>query len=579
MIANKEYERWRESSFLDESTKKELVSISTDEKEIEERFYKNLEFGTAGLRGVIGVGTNRMNTYTVRKATQGLAMYILSCGGDAAERGVVISYDSRLYSDTFALEAAKVLAGNGIKAYLFDRLNPVPTLSFAVRHLGCIAGIMITASHNPAKYNGYKVYWEDGAQMPPQYANKVLEYIEKIDIFEDIKVMDKIEAITKQLLITIGKEVEMAYLGEVVKQSMGSENIEKLGDKLHIVYTPFHGSGNIPVRRILKMVGVENVHVVKEQEDPDPKFSTVKSPNPENPEGFMFAEILAYDLDASFIIGTDPDCDRVGVMVKNPEGKFIPLTGNQIGSLLMDFIASQRIKSGNMPENPIAVKTIVTTPMAEKIANSYGVEMKNVLTGFKYIGEIIKNLEEKGEEERYILGFEESYGYLAGTYARDKDAVVASMLIAQMAAYYMTQDMTLFDAMQALYEKYGYFKEVQKSVTLEGIDGSTRIMNFMKACRENPIEEVDGKKVVSFSDYSKSEKINIVTNEKETINLPKADVLEYVLEDNRRFIIRPSGTEPKIKFYFFVEGKTNEDAENLMNSLKKAVDEIAEKSL
>lgn len=579
MIASKEYERWCESSFVDEETKKELVSISTDDKEIEERFYRNLEFGTAGLRGIIGVGTNRMNIYTVRKATQGLAMYILSCGGNEAERGVVISYDSRFYSDVFAMEAARVLAGNGIKAYLFDRLNPVPTLSFAVRHLNCIAGIMITASHNPAKYNGYKVYWEDGAQMPPLYADKVLEYIENIDIFEDIKIASKVEAVTKNLLVMIGKEVEMAYLGEVAKQSTGSENIEKLGDKLHIVYTPFHGSGNIPVRSILKMVGVDNVHVVKEQEEPDPQFSTVKSPNPENPEGFIYAEELAYKLDASFIIGTDPDCDRVGVMVKNPEGKFVPLTGNQIGSLLIDFIASQRIQSQTMPKNPIAVKTIVTTPMAEKIANSYGVEMKNVLTGFKFIGEIIKNLEEKGEEDRYIFGFEESYGYLAGTYARDKDAVVASMLIAQMAAYYMTKNMTLFDAMQSLYEKYGYFKEMQKSITLEGIEGTARIKNFMQSCRENPIKEVDGKKVITFSDYSKSEKINIANGEKETIKLPKADVLEYVLEDNRRFIIRPSGTEPKIKFYFFVEGKSGEDAENLMNSIEKAVDKIAEKSL
>ena len=579
MLSMKEYEKWCKSSFVDEETKKELISISTDEKEIEERFYRNLEFGTAGLRGIIGAGTNRMNVYTVRKATQGLAMYINDCGSEAAKRGVVISYDSRLYSDLFALEAAKVLAGNGIKAYLFDRLNPVPTLSFAVRHLNCIAGIMITASHNPAKYNGYKVYWEDGAQMPPLYADKVLSYIESIDIFEDIKIMDKVEAVTQDLLVKIGEQVETAYLNEVVKQSTGNNNIISLGDKLHVVYTPFHGAGNIPVRKILKMIGIDNVHVVKEQEEPDPQFSTVKSPNPENPEGFVYAEKLAYDLDASFIIGTDPDCDRVGVMVKNPDGKFIPLTGNQIGSLLMDFVANQRTADNTMPKNPIAVKTIVSTPMAEKIANNYGIEMKNVLTGFKYIGEIIKNLEEKGEEDRYILGFEESYGYLAGTYARDKDAVVASMLISEMAAYYAVKGMTLYDAMQALYEKYGYFREVQKSITLEGIDGIERIKGFMKHLKENPIAETDGKKVVSFSDYSKSEKINALTGEKETINLPKADVLEYVLEDGRRFIIRPSGTEPKIKFYFFVEGKTNEDAENLMNSLMKAVDKIAEKSL
>ena len=572
MTALKEYEKWCESPFVDEETKKELTSISTDKKEIEERFYKNLEFGTAGLRGVIGAGINRMNIYTVRKATQGLATYIAGEGDKAKERGVVISYDSRLFSDVFAMETAKVLAGNGIKAYVFDRLNPVPTLSFAVRHLNCIAGVMITASHNPAKYNGYKVYWEDGAQMPPQYADKILEIIDKLDIFEDIKISTDV---ADELIVKIGKNVEEAYLDEVEKQSIESKEI----DKLQVVYTPFHGSGNIPVRKILKRVGVENVHVVKEQEEPDPYFSTVKSPNPENPEGFVYAEKLAYKLDASFIIGTDPDCDRVGVMVKNPEGKFIPLTGNQIGSLLMDFVASQRTEKGAMPKNPIAVKTIVTTPMAEKIATSYGVEMKNVLTGFKYIGEIIKNLEEVTEEDRYIFGFEESYGYLAGTYARDKDAVVASMLIAQMAAYYMEKGMTLYDAMQVLYEKYGFFKEVQKSITLEGIDGTARIKNFMSFLKENPVKEADGKKVVLVSDYSKSERVDLVTGKTEKIDLPKSDVLEYVLEDNRRFIVRPSGTEPKIKFYFFVEGKSNEDAEKLMSSLMKAVDEIAEKSL
>ena len=572
MTALKEYEKWCKSPFVDEETKKELTSISTDEKEIEERFYKNLEFGTAGLRGVIGAGTNRMNVYTVRKATQGLATYIAGEGEVAKKRGVVISYDSRLYSDVFAMETAKVLAANGIKAYVFDRLNPVPTLSFAVRHLNCIAGVMITASHNPAKYNGYKVYWEDGAQMPPQYADKILEIIDKLDIFEDIKISTDV---ADELIVKIGKAVEEAYLDQVEKQSIPSESI----DKLQVVYTPFHGSGNIPVRKILKRVGVENVHVVKEQEEPDPQFSTVKSPNPENPEGFVYAEKLAYDLDASFIIGTDPDCDRVGVMVKNPEGKFIPLTGNQIGSLLMDFIASQRSKNGTMPKNPIAVKTIVTTPMAEKIATSYGIEMKNVLTGFKYIGEIIKNLEEVNEEDRYVLGFEESYGYLAGTYARDKDAVVASMLIAQMAAHYMEENKTLFDAMQELYEKYGFFKEVQKSITLEGIDGTARIKNFMSFLKENPVKEADGKKVVLVSDYSKSERIDLASGKTEKIDLPKSDVLEYVLEDNRRFIVRPSGTEPKIKFYFFVEGKSNEDAEKLMSSLMKAVDEIAEKSL
>ncbi len=570
-----EFEKWISSEMLDKASKEELDRISSDENEINERFYKNLEFGTAGLRGVIGCGTNRMNIYTVRKATQGLAEYIKTLGETAKKRGVVIAYDSRLYSDLFAKEAALVLCANGIKAYLFDELKPVPMLSFAVRHLNCAMGIMITASHNPAKYNGYKVYGEDGAQIAPDVAEKILTHIDSLDIFKDIKTTDEVESVTSGLLEMAGSKVEKIYLENVLAQSINKDLLDKTDIK--IVYTPFHGTGNIPVRKILKLRGLDNIYVVAEQEKPDPAFSTVTSPNPENPEGFFYAVNLANSVGSDIIIGTDPDCDRVGVMAKAPNGKFVPLTGNQMGALLTHYIITERIKNDTLPKDPIAVKTIVSTELAQKICDKFGVEMKNTLTGFKFIGEIIKGLEEKGEDERYIFGFEESYGCLCGSYARDKDGVVATMLICEMAAFYKEKNMTLYDAVQELYKEFGYFRESQKALTLEGMSGLEKIKNMMRFIKENPFTEMNGQKVVCVTDISKGEKTNLITEKTEKIALPKSDVLIFELEDETKFIVRPSGTEPKIKFYFFVCGKDAETADGLMNSLSGAVLEQVDK--
>ncbi len=564
-----EFQKWISSEVLDKASKVELERIKADENEVNERFYKNLEFGTAGLRGIIGCGTNRMNVYTVRKATQGLAEYIKGLGEDAKKRGVVIAYDSRLYSDVFAKEAALVLCANGIKAYLFDELKPVPMLSFAVRHLNCAMGIMITASHNPAKYNGYKVYGEDGAQIAPEVAEKILANMDSLDIFKDIITTTDVESFSAGLLEMIGEKVEKIYLENVLAQSINKNLLDETDIK--IVYTPFHGTGNIPVRKILKMRGLDNIYVVAEQEKPDPAFSTVTSPNPENPEGFFYAVNLANSVGSDLIIGTDPDCDRVGVMAKSPNGEFVPLTGNQMGALLTHYIITERIKNNTLPKNPIAVKTIVSTELAQKICDKYNVEMKNTLTGFKFIGEIIKGLEEKGEEERYIFGFEESYGCLCGSYARDKDGVVATMLICEMAAFYKEKNMTLYDAIQEIYKEFGYFIETQKALTLEGMSGLEKIKNMMKHIKENPFKEVNGQKVVAFTDISKGEKLNPITNEVEKIALPKSDVLIFELEDDTKFIVRPSGTEPKIKFYLFVSDKTADSAKALMKSLSEAV--------
>ncbi len=573
--AMNEYEKWISSEMLDKASKEELDRISLDENEINERFYKNLEFGTAGLRGIIGCGTNRMNIYTVRKATQGLAAYITGLGEEAMKRGVVIAYDSRLYSDVFAKEAALVLCANNIKAYLFDELKPVPMLSFAVRHLNCAMGIMITASHNPAKYNGYKVYGEDGAQIAPDVAEKILSHMDSLDIFNDIKFTDEVEAVSGKMLEMVGSKVEKIYLENVMAQSINKDLLDKTDIK--IVYTPFHGTGNIPVRKILKMRGLDNIYVVAEQEKPDPAFSTVTSPNPENPEGFFYAVNLANSVGSDIIIGTDPDCDRVGVMAKAPDGKFVPMTGNQMGALLTHYIITERIKNKTLPENPIAVKTIVSTELAQKICDKYNVEMKNTLTGFKFIGEIIKELEEKGEDERYIFGFEESYGCLCGSYARDKDGVVATMLICEMAAFYKEKNMTLYDAVQELYKEFGYFRESQKALTLEGISGLQKIKNMMSFIKENPFTEMNGQKVVTVTDISRGEKTNLVTEKTEKISLPKSDVLIFELEDETKFIVRPSGTEPKIKFYFFVCGKDAKSADKLMSNLSGAVLEQIDK--
>lgn len=564
------FDKWISSPVVDEDTKKELYAAASDEGELKERFYRELEFGTAGLRGIIGAGTNRMNIYTVRKATQGLAMYIESMGSAAKERGVAIAYDSRLYSDVFALEAAKVLAASGIKSYLFDELRPTPELSFTVRHLNCIAGIIITASHNPAKYNGYKVYGEDGAQMAPEIADRVLANINSVDIFDGVRVMDEIEAKSGGYITMIGKEVDEAYLSAVIARSINKDIVSKVSDELEIVYTPFHGAGNKLVRKILRLLGAAHVHVVPEQEEPDPKFSTVKSPNPEDPEGFVYAIRLANEVGSDLIIGTDPDGDRVGVMVKNHKGEFIPVSGNQMGVLLVNYVLSQRHANKTLPDNAVVVKTIVTTELTDRVCEKYGVQVRNVLTGFKFIGEIIKNLEEKGEEDRYVFGFEESYGYLSGTYARDKDAVVSSMLIAEMAAWYHTRGMTIYDGLYEIFEEQGYYKELQKSITLEGMEGVRKIAELVSWWREAPPAEINGVEISYICDYSKGIK-KYSDGKTEEILLPRSNVLEFGLCDKTKFIIRPSGTEPKLKFYFFADGKTEAASQKKLDLLSGTV--------
>lgn len=561
-----EYEKWLNSPFVDEKTKEELKAIKNNEEEIKERFYKDLEFGTAGIRGIIAAGTNRMNVYTVRRATRGLALYINEVGENAKKAGVAIAYDSRHFSDVFALDAAKVLAENGIKAYLFDELRPTPELSFAVRHLNCFAGIIITASHNPSIYNGYKVYGSDGAQMAPDDADKVFEFIKKTDVLAPAP-----ENYDESLIEIIGEKVDRSYLDNVKRQSIIGNDLQEIKDTFNVIYTPLHGAGNKLVRKVLGETGFKNVHVVKEQELPDPDFSTVKSPNPENPEVFVFAEHLAREKGANLIIGTDPDSDRVGIMVLNSDGEFQTFTGNQVGALLVEYMLSVKKEKGILPENPVVIKTIVTTNLAADICRNYGFEIKNVLTGFKFIGEIIKNLEAKGEENRYILGFEESYGYLAGTYARDKDAVVATMLITEMAAYYKSKGLSLFDQMENIYKKYGYYQEKQTALTLEGIEGIKRIEKICSHLRENPIDEVCGMKVLEIADYLSGENKNLFTGETAKLDLPKSNVLSFVLEDGSKFIVRPSGTEPKIKFYYFVKDKDKSAAESKLKTLNDSV--------
>jgi len=565
------FQQWLTSEYVDEQTKEELRQIKNNEKEIEERFYKNLEFGTGGLRGIIGAGTNRMNIYVVRKATQGLATYICRQGEQAKQRGVVIAYDSRYKSSEFAMEAAKVLAANGIKAYIFDELRPTPELSFAVRELGAIAGIVITASHNPAKYNGYKVYWEDGGQIPPDRADAVLEVINQIDIFTDVKVMNEEEAKQKGLIEVIGAKIDERYLEEVKKQCINPEVVKTVADDFKVIYTPFHGTGNKLVRRILDMIGFKHVLVVKEQEQPDPAFSTVKSPNPEEKEGFAIAIEMAKKEDVDLIFGTDPDCDRVGVVVRNKAGEYVTLSGNQTGVLLTEYILSQKKKKGLLPKHPVIIKTIVTTEMARTIAQYYDVEIMDVLTGFKFIGEKIKEFEEDGNQKSYVFGFEESYGYLAGTYARDKDAVVASMLIAEMAAWYKSRGMSLYEGLQELYNKYGVYLENLQSITLEGKEGLEKIKAIMDRLRQNPPKEVNGVKVTALRDYSVSKRFDFVHGEQQDLTLPKSNVLYFELEDQSWFVVRPSGTEPKIKIYFSVIADTVQEAENKMESFKNQV--------
>lgn len=539
-----EYERWLASEKVSEEVKEELRGL--DEKEIEDRFYKELEFGTGGLRGIMGAGTNRMNIYTVRKATQGLCLEILDKGEELKEQGVVVAYDSRNNSALFASECAKVLCANGIKTYLFESLRPTPELSFALRHLGCARGIVVTASHNPKEYNGYKVYGEDGGQLPPEVADIIIGYINKTDIFEDIKIDENPQ------YISIGEEVDRAYIDAVKAQSLDIA----IPEDFKVVYTPIHGSGNKLVRRVLDEIGVKNVFVVPEQEQPDGNFPTVKSPNPENAEAFTIAIEYAKKQNADIVFGTDPDSDRIGVVVRKSDGYYQVLNGNQTGALLCEFILRTRKAAGTLPEEGAVIKTIVTTEMIRAIADSYNAETIDVLTGFKFIGEKIKEFEAEGKFDKYLFGLEESYGYLKGSYARDKDAVVASMLVCQLAADLKAKGKTLYDGLMALYEEYGYFLETLETKTLTGIEGVEQIKAIMKKFRTETLP-LDIEKSLDYSEGIDG--------------LPKSDVLKYFLKDGSWFAVRPSGTEPKIKFYFGVRGETQEDAQAKSKALMDAV--------
>ena len=560
------YKKWLDSDVVDSETKKELLDIANDENEIKERFYKDLEFGTGGLRGIIASGSNRMNIYTVRKATQGLCEDIKNCGEDAVKAGVVIAYDSRNKSYDFALESAKVIAANGIKAYLFDELRPTPELSFAVRYLKAARGVVITASHNPKQYNGYKVYGEDGGQLPPKSSDYVISIIDKLDIFDDVKTMDEAEAKAKGLIEIIGKEVDDAYLAKVKEQSINSDAVKKLGDDFKIIYSPFHGTGNKPVRRILEMIGAKNVKVVKEQELPDGNFPTMKSPNPEDKEGFALAIEMAKKEPVDLIFATDPDADRIGIIVRDGSGEFITLNGNQVGVLLCEFILRNKKLNGTLTSKGAVIKTIVTTSMIYPVAEDYGVNVHDVLTGFKYIGEKIKDFETNNFYNEYLFGFEESYGYLAGTYARDKDAVVAAMLIAEMAADYKLKGLNLYEGLMSLYEKYGYFLESAKSLVLEGIDGAEKIKSIMTNLRNNPPKTYDGVSIKNIWDVEKGTIKDTETGEEKALDLPKSNVLRYDLDGNAWVAVRPSGTEPKIKFYFGVCEKSYDDAKAKLES-------------
>lgn len=563
------YKKWCTDSYFDEETREELKAIADDEKEIEDRFYRHLEFGTGGLRGVIGAGTNRMNRYTVRQATQGLANYILSQNGQ--DKGVVIAHDSRIMSPEFAREAALCLNANGIKTWLFESLRPTPELSFAVRQLSCIVGIVITASHNPREYNGYKVYWEDGAQITPPHDKNILSEVAKITDFSQVKMMEEDDARAVGLFHIIGTEFDDLYLSELKKQSIHPELIKKAAKDIKIVYTPLHGTGNIPVRRVLAQLGFENVYIVEEQKQPDGNFPTVAYPNPEDEKAWTLALALAKKVDADIILATDPDADRLGVYSKDTKtGEYISFTGNMSGMLIAEYILREKTKTGTMPENPALVETIVTTDMAKEIAADYHTTLIEVLTGFKYIGEQIK-LFEQNNSYHYVFGLEESYGCLSGTYARDKDACVAVMMLCEVAAYYKLQQKTLWDAMLDMYEKYGYYKEGLATLTLKGMDGARQIQEMMEKQRKNPPKKIGSFDVIAFRDYKKDERNDMATGDVTSMELPSSNVLYYEMSDNAWCCIRPSGTEPKIKFYFGVKGSSLEDADRKLEEVKTAL--------
>ncbi len=571
------YEEWLTNPYFDEETKEELKAISGDEKEIKERFYMDLEFGTAGLRGVIGAGINRMNVYTVRRATQGLADYILEQGG--AEKGVAIAYDSRHMSPEFSDEAARTLAANGIKAYRFESLRPTPELSFAVRELGCIAGINITASHNPPEYNGYKVYWEDGAQFTPPHDKGVTEKVMAITDLSSVKTMSREEAKASGLYVTIGSEIDDKYIAQVKAQVVNQAAIDRMQDQISIVYTPLHGTGNIPARRVMKELGFEHVYVVPEQELPDGNFPTVSYPNPEAEEAFELGLKLAKEKNADLVLATDPDADRLGVYVKDDKsGEYIPLTGNMSGALLCDYVLSQKQANGQLPKDGQVVKSIVTTNLVDAVAAHYGAELIEVLTGFKWIGKQILKNEQEGKGT-YLFGMEESYGCLIGSYARDKDAISATAALCEAAAYYKEKGMTLWDAMIAMYEKYGYYKDAVQAISLKGIEGLEKIQKIMEYFRTNTPSEFAGSKVLSVRDYKADTICDTASGEVKPTGLPSSNVLYYDLEDQAWLCVRPSGTEPKIKFYYGVKGTSLADADEKSEKLGQAVQKLVEPML
>ena len=571
------YQSWLDNPYFDEDTKAELKSIAGDDKEIEDRFYTELEFGTAGLRGVIGAGMNRMNIYTVRKATQGLANYIKKVGKEA--QGVAIAFDSRRMSPEFADEAALCLAANGIKAYVFESLRPTPELSYAVRKLGCTAGINITASHNPPEYNGYKVYWEDGAQITPPHDKGIMDEVKAVTDFATVKTMEKEEAKKAGLYEVIGAAIDDAYIAELKKLVVHQDAIDQVKDTLKIVYTPLHGTGNIPVRRVLKELGFQNVYVVPEQEKPDGEFPTVSYPNPEAEEAFVLGLAMAKKLDADLVLATDPDADRLGVYVKDSKtGEYHSLTGNMSGCLIGDYVIGQRKEREGLPKDGAFIKSIVSTNMADAIAKYYGIQLVEVLTGFKFIGQKMLEFETKGTGT-YLFGMEESYGCLTGTYARDKDAVVASMTLCEAAAYYKTQGKTLWDAMIDMYEKYGYYKDDVKAITLKGIEGLEKIQTILETLRADAPKEIGGYKVLKVRDYKKDTITDLADGKVTSTGLPASNVLYYELEDDAWVCVRPSGTEPKVKFYYGIKGTSLEEADAKSENLGKEVLAMIEKML
>jgi phosphoglucomutase len=567
------YQEWLSNPIFDLDTKKELKSIENDEKEIEDRFYKDLEFGTGGLRGVIGAGTNRMNIYTVRKATQGLANYIIKNNGQA--KGVAIAYDSRHMSIEFSEEVALCLNANGIKTYRFESLRPTPELSFAVRELKCIAGVVITASHNPPEYNGYKVYWEDGGQIVPPYDQEIISEVNAIENYNDVKTISREEAVKQGVYNVIGKEIDDRYMEELKKLILNPDVIKEMSKDIKIVYTPLHGTGNLPVQRILKELGFEKVYVVEEQEKPNGDFPTVSYPNPEDEKAFTLALELAKKVDADIVLATDPDADRLGVYSKDTKtGEYKSFTGNMSGLLIAEYELSEKRRKGMLPKNGALVKTIVSSNMANEIVKEYGIDLIEVLTGFKYIGEQIK-LFEKDNSHKYLFGYEESYGCLIGTYARDKDAVSAVMALCEAAAFYKKQGITLWEQMLNIYEKYGYYKEGLASITLKGSDGSAKIKEIMNKLRNEKLEKIAEYEVIGIRDYQSGVRTESKTNAVTKLDLPKSNVLYYELENDAWVCVRPSGTEPKIKFYIGVVGNNIEDSEEKLKQLKEALLELA----